>query len=137
MAESGDPVAIGVVASLARPGGNVTGLSVMEPDLTGKRLHLLKEITPAITHCAVLFHRPFPATVVVVDEARAAAARLGLAIVPMEVSGADALESAFNTALRLRADALITPGDPFTSRNQRRIVDLAAKAPLASNVPVA
>jgi len=127
MAESGDPVAIGLVASLARPGGNVTGLSVMDPDLTAKRLHLLKEVAPRISHCAVLFHPPFPATVVAVNEARTAAVRLGLAIVPMEITGPDALENAFNAALRLRADALITSGDPFTSRHQRRIVDLAAK----------
>jgi len=127
MAESGDPVAIGLVASLARPGGNVTGLSAMDPELTAKRLHLLKEIAPRISHCAVLFHPPFPATVVAVNEARTAAVRLGLAIVPMEVSSPDALENAFNAARRLRADALITSGDPFTSRHQRRIVDLAAK----------
>lgn len=127
MAESGDPVAIGLVASLARPGGNVTGLSLMDPDLTAKRLQLLKEVAPRISHVAVLYHPPFPATVVAVNEARTAAVRLGLTVVPMEVPGPDAFESSFNAALRLRADSLLTFGDPFTSRHRRRIIELAVR----------
>ena len=127
MAESGDPIAIGLVASLKRPGGNVTGVSAIDPELTAKRLQLLKEVAPKISHCALLFHPPFQATVVSLNEARTAAPRLGLAIVPMEVSGEDTLESAFSAAARLGANALITSGDPFASRHQRRIVDLAAK----------
>jgi putative ABC transport system substrate-binding protein len=127
MAESGDPVAIGLVASLSHPGGNVTGVSSIDPELTAKRLQLLKEVAPKMSRCAVLFHPPFPATVVSVSEARSAAPRLGLAIVPMEVGSEDALERAFSAAVRLGANALITSGDPFTSRHQRRILDLAAK----------
>jgi len=127
MAESGDPVAIGLVTSLARPGGNVTGLSAMDLELTAKRLHLLKEVAPKSSHVGVLFHPPFPMTVAAVAEARTAGVRLGLTIVPMEVPNADALDTAFNAALALRADSLLLFGDPFTSRHQRRIVDLAVK----------
>lgn len=86
MAESGDPVAIGLVASLSRPGGNVTGLSVMDQEITAKRVQLLKEIAPRVSRLAVLYHPPFPATLVTVNEARAAATRLGLIVIPMEVS---------------------------------------------------
>ena len=127
MAEAGDPVAIGLVASLGRPGGNVTGLSVMDPEIAAKRMQLLKEIAPRVSHIAVLYHPPFPATVVAVNEARAAATRLGLSVIPMEVLSADRFEEAFNTAIRQRADALLTSGDPFSHRHQRTIIDLAAK----------
>lgn len=127
MTESGDPVATGLVASLARPGGNVTGLSSVDPDLTAKRLQLLKEIAPGISRVAVLYHSPLPATVVAVNETRTAAARLGLTVVPVEVPGPHALSSSFAAALRLRADSLITFDDPFTSQNRRRIIELAVK----------
>jgi putative ABC transport system substrate-binding protein len=127
VAESGDPVAIGLVASLARPGGNVTGLSLMDPDLTAKRLQLLKEVAPGISHVAVLYHAPFPATVVAVNEARTAASRLGLTIVPMEVRSLDAFESAFDAVVRLHANSLLTFGDPFTSGHRRQIIELAVR----------
>jgi putative ABC transport system substrate-binding protein len=127
MAEAGDPVAIGLVASLARPGGNVTGLTVMDQEIAAKRVQLLKEVAPGITHLAVLYHPPFPATRVTVDQVRSAAGRLGVAVLPMEVVGPERLESAFNTAVKQRADAVLTSGDPFSTRHQRRIIDLAAK----------
>ncbi len=127
MADAGDPVATGLVASLAKPGGNVTGLSAMDPDLTGKRLQLLKEVAPRISHVAVLYHPSFPATVVAMNEARIAAPRLGLTVLAMEVVEPDAYEKAFTAVLELHADSLLTFGDPFTHRYQRRILDLAAK----------
>ena len=127
MAESGDPVAIGLVASLGRPGGNVTGLSVMDQEITGKRVQLLKEISARISRIAVLYHPPFPATLMTVNEAQAAATRLALTVIPMEVVAPDAFETAFNAVIRQRADALLTAGDPFSHRHQRRIIDLAAK----------
>jgi putative ABC transport system substrate-binding protein len=128
IAESGDPAATGVVAStLAHPGGNVTALSVMDPNLTVKRLQLLKEIAPRISRVAVLYHPPLPVTLMAVNEVRSAAARLGLTVVPVEVSSPDALSLAFATARRLRADSLIAFDDPFTSQNRRRIVELAMK----------
>ncbi len=127
MAESGDPVAIGLVASLGRPGGNVTGLSVMDQELTPKLVQLLKEIAPRVSHIAVLYHPPFPATLVTVNEARAAATRLGLTVIPMEVPAPHALENTFSAVIRQGANALLTPGDPFSHRHQRKIIDLAAK----------
>ena len=105
----------------------MTGLSVWDPNLTAQRLQLLKEIAPGISRVAVLYHPPFPATVMAVDEARSAAARLGLTVVPVAVSGPVALSIAFATALRLGADSLIAFDDPFTSQNRGRIVELAKK----------
>jgi len=127
MAESGDPVAIGLVASLGRPGGNVTGLSLMDQELTAKRLHILKEVAPKTSRIAVLVHPPFPATLMAVDEARMVAGQLGLTVLPMEVGTSDALEAAFADVVRRGADALVTSGDPFSSRHQGRIIALAAK----------
>ena len=85
MAESGDPVAIGLVASLSRPGGNVTGLSVMDQEITAKRVQLLRKSHRG-SRVSRSYHPPFPATLVTVNEARAAATRLGLIVIPMEVS---------------------------------------------------
>ena len=127
VAESGDPVAIGLVASLARPGGNVTGMSLTDQQLTAKRLQLLKELAPRISNVAVLFHAPFPATRLALNEARTAAQGLGLTITPMEVVGSRAIEAAFSTSLRQHADALLTSGDPFTARYRGPIIGLAAK----------
>src|SRR5262245_17069307 len=115
MAEAGDPVRTGLVASLARPGENVTGLSVMDPDLTGKHLQLLKEAAPPIARVAVLYNPTFPATVLGLQEAQAAAPRLGLAILPMEVRTADELEAQFAVMASEHAEAMLTSGDPFMS----------------------
>jgi putative ABC transport system substrate-binding protein len=128
MAEAGDPVRTGLVASLARPGGNITGLSVMDPDLTGKQLQLLKEAAPKIARVAVLYNPTFPATVLGLQEAQAAGPALGLAILPMEVRTADELEAQFTVMTSVHADALLTIGDPFTSTHHRRILDFAAKS---------
>jgi putative tryptophan/tyrosine transport system substrate-binding protein len=127
MAESGDPVAIGLVTSLGRPGGNVTGLTVMDQEITAKRVQLLTDVAPRVSRIAVLYHPPFPATLVTVNEARAAATRLGMIVIPMEVSAPDTFEAAFDAAIRQRADAVLTPGDPFSHRHQRRIIDFAKK----------
>jgi len=85
MAEAGDPVGTGLVASLARPGGNVTGLSTMAPDITRKKLQLLREVAPKISRVATLDHRSFEATVLNVREAEAAALALGLTVLPIEM----------------------------------------------------
>jgi putative ABC transport system substrate-binding protein len=127
MAEAGDPVRTGLVASLARPGGNVTGLSVMDPDLTGKQLQLLKEAAPKISRVAVLYNPTFPATVLSLQEVQAAAPALGLVILPMEVRASDELDAQLAVMISVHADALLTFGDPFTSMHQSRILDFAAK----------
>jgi putative ABC transport system substrate-binding protein len=126
MTEAGDPVATGLVASLARPGGNVTGLSLLSPDLVSKRLALLKEAAPKIVRVAVLAHPPFAATVLTLHEAQAAAPALGLTVLPMEVRTPEEFDDQFATILRLGADAILTSGDPFTSAHHRRILTFAA-----------
>src|SRR6266446_3592580 len=126
MAESGDAVGTGLVASLARPGGNVTGLSLISPDLVGKRLQLLKEVAPRVARVAVLYHPPFAATVVGLREAQAAAPALGLTVLPMEVRAPAEFDDQFATIIRLGADALYMPGDPFSLAHQRHILDWAA-----------
>jgi putative ABC transport system substrate-binding protein len=130
MADAGDPVGAGLVASLGRPGENVTGLSVMDPDLTGKRLQLLKEVAPTIARVAVLYNPSYPATVVGMRDAQAAGPALGLTILPIEVRASDELEDQFAFMTSVNADALLTFGDPFTSTHQRRILDFAAKSQL-------
>jgi ABC-type uncharacterized transport system substrate-binding protein len=127
MATSGDPVGAGLVASLARPGGNVTGLSVMAPDLTGKQLQLLKEAVPKLSRVAVLFNPTNLATVLIVKEAQAAAPPLGLTVQPVEVRAPDELGPTFDAMTKERAEALLAIGDPFTITHQRGILDLAAK----------
>jgi putative ABC transport system substrate-binding protein len=83
MTDAGDPVGTGLVASLVRPGGNVTGLSITSPDLVSKRLELLKEAAPRIARVAVLAHPPFAATVLNLREAQAVAPALGLTVLPL------------------------------------------------------
>jgi len=126
MAEAGDPVGTGLVASLARPGGNVTGLSLMSPDLVGKRLQFLKEVAPSVARVAVLYHPPYAATVLGLRAAQAAAPALGLTVLPMEVRAPDEFDDQFATIIRLGADALLTPGDTFTAAHHRRILGWAA-----------
>jgi len=126
MADAGDPVGTGLVTSLARPGGNATGLSVMGSDTVGKRLQLLKEAAPRVARVAVLYHPPAAATVVVLREAQAAAPALGLTVLPMEVRTPDEFDDQFATMLRVGADALFIAGGPFSSAHQRRILDFAA-----------
>ncbi len=126
LASSGDPVELGLVASLARPGGNITGLSLMSPDVVGKRLELLKEAAPRVARVAVLYHPPAAATVVVLREVQAAAPALGLTVLPMEVRTPDEFDDQFASMLRLGADALLTAAGPFASAHHRRILDWAA-----------
>jgi putative ABC transport system substrate-binding protein len=126
MAEAGDAVGTGLVSSLARPGGNVTGLSLISPDLVRKRLELLKEVVPMMARVAVLYNPMFPATVLGLREVQAAAPALGLTILPIEVRTPDEFDEQLATMLPLGADALLTPGDPFTSAHHRRILTFAA-----------
>jgi putative tryptophan/tyrosine transport system substrate-binding protein len=126
MADAGDPVGTGLVASLARPGGNVTGLSAMGADTVGKRLQFLKEAAPRVTRVAVLYHPPAAASIVGLREAQAAAPSLGLTVLPIEMRTPDEFDDQFATMLRLGADALFVAGGPFSSAHQRRILDFAA-----------
>src|SRR5262245_17920593 len=121
MADAGDPVGTGLVASLAQPGGNVTGLSGMGADTVGKRLQLLKEAAPRVARIAVLYHPPAAASVVYLREAQAAAPALGLTVLPMELRTPDEFDDQFATILRLGADALFIDGVYFISDTHRRL----------------
>ena len=132
MATSADPVGAGLVASLARPGGNVTGLSIMAPDISGKQLQLLKEAVPKVSRVAILFNPNILGQVLSVKEAQVAAPPLGLTVQPVEVRAPDELGPAFDAMTRERAEALLAIGDPFTVTHQRGILELAAKRRLPS-----
>jgi putative ABC transport system substrate-binding protein len=111
MAFDSDPVGSGFVASLARPGGNITGLSSLSPELSGKRLELLKETVPKLSRVAVLGNPGNTATAFNFKETEVAARALGLQIQSLEVRGPNDLDSAFSTMTRGRADALLPLGD--------------------------
>jgi len=126
MVVSGDPVADGTVASLARPGGNITGLSILSPELSGKRLELLKEIIPGLSRVAVLrdpkMHGP------AWKEVEAVASFLRLKLQALDVRGPDDLARLFQEAIKGRAQALLPLSHPLFSRDYRTmIMELAAK----------
>jgi ABC-type uncharacterized transport system substrate-binding protein len=98
-----DPVASGLVASLARPGGNITGLTILGPELSGKRLELLKEVLPNVTRVAALWNSANPAQELVWKEMQAAAQELRLQLQSLEVRSANDFDIAFKAALRERA----------------------------------
>jgi putative tryptophan/tyrosine transport system substrate-binding protein len=127
VASTGDPVTTGLVESLARPGGNVTGLSTMSPDLGGKRLALLKEILPKLSSLAVLWNPQSPGSALNWKDLQVPAGELGIHLHPLEVRSSDDFGQAFEEAIRARAGALIFAPDPLFGRNIRRIIDFAAE----------
>ena len=132
--EGVDPVEAGFVESLARPGGNVTGLSALSGELGGKRLELLKEAVSKIAHVAVLYDPAAPANVREVKEQLPVAARaLGLTLQPWEVRAADGFERVFAALNKQRPGGLYVHGEGGVMRgNQKRIVGLALKSRLPS-----
>jgi putative tryptophan/tyrosine transport system substrate-binding protein len=126
----GDPVGIGIIASLARPGGNITGLTNFSSELSGKRLELLKESVPKISVVAVLWNGTSPGHPVVLKETEVAARSLGLTLQPLEVRIPDDFDGAFQAARSGRAQALLPLGDPLIRTQLRRILDFAAKSRL-------
>jgi putative ABC transport system substrate-binding protein len=126
---AGDPVATGLVASLARPGGNVTGLSNQSADIAGKRLELLREAMPLLRRLAIMANADNPTDVLQMGEAQAAARTLGLEVVPAEIRRADDIGPTFE-ALKGRADGLYVSGDPLMVTNRFRINTLAQDARL-------
>jgi putative ABC transport system substrate-binding protein len=127
MAAVADPVGSGLVASLARPGGNVTGLTALSTELAGKRLQLVRELVPKATRVAVLAYHGTSATRLFLAEMRAAAQQLGVQLVVQEVNEAGDLPGAFTAMQRERAQALIVQVTPFSADNAKRIVELAAQ----------
>jgi len=130
MAVAADPVATGFVAGLARPGGNTTGLSMMAPELVGKRLELLTEAVPRVSQVAVLRNPTNPATALSLSETEVAARALGVRLQLLEVRTSEELAGAFGAATRDRAGALIVLPDPMFLTHRTRIADLAAKSRL-------
>jgi putative ABC transport system substrate-binding protein len=128
-AVANDPVGRSLVASLARPGGNVTGLSIQSTDLAGKRLELLREVLPGFRRLAVLANVGFPSIVGEIDEVQAGARTLGLEVATFDIRRAEDIAPAFD-ALKGRADALYVISDPLVSSNQNRINTLALGARL-------
>lgn len=127
MTDSGDAVGNGLVQSLARPGGNVTGLTQISPAVSGKRVELLRDTIPGLEKVAVLWNPDHPTTPKIFAEIEATAPQLGLTVQSLEVLGPDDLEIAFAKASDSGAGAMITIRDPFTKRYQKRIVGLAEK----------
>jgi ABC-type uncharacterized transport system substrate-binding protein len=129
-----DPVRAGLVESLARPGGNVTGFTNFSRELGGKRLELLKEAIPKLVHVAVLYDPAIPGTSREVKEDLPVAARaLGLTVRPWEVRAADDFEKVFAALNKQRPDGLYVPGGgQLINANRKRIADLALKSRLPS-----
>jgi putative ABC transport system substrate-binding protein len=122
-----DPVGAGLVNSLARPGGNVTGFTTIADVLAGKRLELLKETVANLSRVAVLWNPQLRGSVRQWKEFELAARELGLQLHSMVLSSADEFEAAFKEAIKARSTALATTANSFTSAHQKRIADLAAK----------
>jgi putative tryptophan/tyrosine transport system substrate-binding protein len=123
----GDPVALGLVDSLARPGGNVTGFTYIAPVLAGKRLEVIKETVPRLSRVAVLWNPQDPSSAQSWKESQLPARELGLQLHSMEVSSADKYEAAFTEAIKVGSGALAVIGTSLNNSNQKRITELAAK----------
>ncbi|MFZ2137130.1 MAG: ABC transporter substrate-binding protein [Xanthobacteraceae bacterium] len=130
MAIIGDPVAAGLVDSLARPGGNATGFSIIAPELGTKRLELLNEIVPNVFYVAVLLNPKNPQSRIELNEMQAAARTLGLQLHPIQITSEAALDEAFAASTKALAQALIVLTDPILFSQRKRIVELANKSRL-------
>jgi ABC-type uncharacterized transport system substrate-binding protein len=132
MVAVGDPVGTGLVQNLARPGGNLTGLSSIAPDLEGKRLQLLREAVPSLTHVAMFFNSLNPFQVASVRQAGIAAQTLGIKLQPFDIRTSEDLDGAFAVIRKERPDALFILADRVFLHNRQRIMDLAAEQRLPS-----
>jgi ABC-type uncharacterized transport system substrate-binding protein len=122
----GDPVGSGVVPSLARPGGNATGVSTLATELSAKRLEILRDIVPGMPRLAMLWNDANPSMVLRAREVEAAAAKLGVTIQSLGVHNLTDFDAVFKAIEAQRAPALLTLVDPFTREHRKRIVDFAA-----------
>ena len=135
MVAVGDPVDTGLVASLARPGGNITGINSTVEGLEGKRLELLREVIPKLSHVAVLWNPENPTLLTYLKEMRAAAQVLGIKLLVLEVRTTGELDETFEAIARARPGALRVMGDRLFLHNRQRIMDFATKQRLPT-VPV-
>jgi len=126
MVAASDPVGSGLVASLARPGANITGLSLLAPELSAKRLDLFKQAMPRLARAAVLWNTANAGMVLRFRETEAASRTLGVAIDSVGVQGPGDFEGAFATISRLRPDALLVLADTVTTAHRRRTIEFAA-----------
>ena len=131
-----DPVDLGLVASLNRPGGNVTGVSILTAELLTKRLELLREILPATTLIGFLVNPTNPAAEVSNKEAETAARTLGVGLVTLNASTPSEIEAAFSTLAMRRISALLVDGDPLWTAQRNQLAVLAARHAVAAMYPV-
>jgi putative ABC transport system substrate-binding protein len=135
VAGASDPVRSGIVSSLARPGGNITGLSLMAPDLDGKRLELLKEAFPKVARAAFLWQSVGTRENLPLTDMEAAAKALGLKLLSLPVRSLDDFDGAFARAKKDRAQALITNTSGLINTQQRQVLDFAVKNRLPAMYP--
>jgi putative tryptophan/tyrosine transport system substrate-binding protein len=123
MVAVGDPIGTGLVSSLARPGGNLTGLSSIAPDLEGKRLQLLREVVPALSHVAMFVNSLNPFHVSSMKQARAAAQAMGIKLQLHDIPKSEDLDDAFAAIRKERPDALLILADRVFLHNRQRMMD--------------
>jgi len=136
LAGTGDPVATRLVANLARPGGNVTGLSGVSPELSTKQLDLIREIVPKVSRVGVLYDPRNPVNVAAWKEIEVTATAFRIELIRLEIRDRDDYESAFTTAARKRADALLVRREPINQTYRTRIVSLAERSKLPAIYPL-
>jgi ABC-type uncharacterized transport system substrate-binding protein len=127
MAQDSDPVGSGFVASLARPGGNITGLSTLSPEISGKQLELLKEIDSRLSRVAVFGNSTEPGNTETLRQMQLAAAAVGVQLQYLDVRGPEDIDSAFSDIKSGRASALIVLRNPVTSTHRKRTINFAVK----------
>jgi putative tryptophan/tyrosine transport system substrate-binding protein len=128
----GDPVGTGVVPNLGRPGGNITGLSSIAPDLEGKRLELLREVVPKLSHVAFFLNPANAFHTASMRQARVAAQSLGIKLQPMEVNKSEQLDGAFASIVKEKPDALLILADRVFLHNRKRMMEFAIQQRLPS-----
>ena len=127
MAQDTDPVGSGFVASLARPGGNITGLATLAPEISGKQLGLLKEIVPKLSRVAVIGNSPSPGDAQALRETVLAAGAFEVYLRYLDILDPKDIDAAFRAATKGRADALLVLGNPILNAQRKQVVDLAVK----------
>jgi putative tryptophan/tyrosine transport system substrate-binding protein len=132
MTQDSDPIGTGFVTSLARPGGNITGLSTLAPELGGKRLELLKEIVPRLSRVAVFGSSTQPGNAQALREAELTAETFGVRLQHLDVLTSKDIETAFRAASKGRAEAVLVLGSPVLNSHRTQIADLAAKKRLSA-----
>jgi putative tryptophan/tyrosine transport system substrate-binding protein len=135
MAQDGDPVGNGFVASLARPGGNITGMSQLAPEISGKQLELLKETVPKLTRVAVLGTSTRPGNAHALEQTELAAGTFGVRLQYLDVRDPKDIETAFREAHKARAGAVLVLQGPVFTSQRTQVADLAAKTRIPAIYP--